>query len=360
MAITEIPQSRMTGTEPGFEPDSPDTYVDMDAPELLVQVQDELGRSRVREAFWISVVVHLSIVLFLVNSQRIFGYRPIAVMTAADLMQQKDTTFLALPPDEQKLTERPKSNVLSDKDRIASSRNPTLDRKELEKILDAHRAGPRGPENQPQQPTQAQAPAPAQQQGQQASQAPPQQQPNNQNNQTARLEGLAPQRQATSSPNPFTAAMAPGSSTEQAARAAAAARSGGSFGGGDMGMGIRGGGNIKSNLDILTDTQGVDFGPYLARVVESVRMNWYNLIPEAARSPLFKKGVVAIEFAIMKDGRVAGMKLDSPSGDVSLDRAAWGGISASNPFPPLPGEFRGSYLGLRFRFYYNPDRKDLQ
>jgi TonB family protein len=360
MAITEIPPSRMTGTEPGFEPDSPDTYVEMDAPELLVRVQDDISRSRVREAFWISVVVHLAIVLFLVNSQRIFGYRPIAVMTAADLMQQKDTTFLALPPDEQKLTERPKSNVLSDKDRIASSRNPTLDRKELEKILDAHRAGPRGPQNQPQQPTQAQAPAPAQQQGQQASQAPPQQQPTNQNNQMARLEGLAPQRQATSSPNPFTAALAPGSSTEQAARAAAAARAGGSFGGGDMGMGIRGGGNIKSNLDILTDTQGVDFGPYLARVVESVRMNWYNLIPEAARSPLFKKGVVAIEFAIMKDGRVAGMKLDSPSGDVSLDRAAWGGISASNPFPPLPGEFRGSYLGLRFRFYYNPDRKDLQ
>jgi TonB family protein len=154
--------------------------------------------------------------------------------------------------------------------------------------------------------------------------------------------------------------MAPGSSTEQAARAAAAARAGGSVGGGQMGMGLRGGGNIKSNMEILTDTQGVDFGPYLARVVESVRMNWYNLIPEAARSPLFKKGVVAVDFYILKDGRVAGMQLEGPSGDVSLDRAAWGGITASNPFPPLPGEFHGAYLGLRFRFYYNPDRKDLQ
>jgi TonB family protein len=154
--------------------------------------------------------------------------------------------------------------------------------------------------------------------------------------------------------------MAPGSSTEQAARAAAAARAGGSVGGSQMGMGLRGGGNIKSNMEILTDTQGVDFGPYLARVVESVRMNWYNLIPEAARSPLFKKGVVAVDFYILKDGRVAGMQLEGPSGDVSLDRAAWGGITASNPFPPLPGEFHGPYLGLRFRFYYNPDRKDLQ
>lgn len=124
-------------------------------------------------------------------------------------------------------------------------------------------------------------------------------------------------------------------------------------------MGLRGGGNIRSNVDILTDTQGVDFGPYLARVVEAVRMNWYNLIPESARSPLFKKGIVLIEFAILKDGRVAGMRVDAPSGDTSLDRAAWGGISASNPFPPLPGEFHGPYLGLRFRFYYNYERKDI-
>ena len=117
---------------------------------------------------------------------------------------------------------------------------------------------------------------------------------------------------------------------------------------------------IKSNMEILTDTQGVDFGPYLARVVESVRMNWYNLIPEAARSPLFKKGIVAIDFYILKDGRVAGMQLEGPSGDVSLDRAAWGGITACNPFKPLPDKFTGQYLALRMRFYYNPDKSDMK
>jgi len=44
------------------------------------------------------------------------------------------------------------------------------------------------------------------------------------------------------------------------------------------------------------------------------------------------------------------------SGHVPLDRAAWGGISASNPFPPLPEQFKGDYLALRFGFSYNPDR----
>ena len=104
----------------------------------------------------------------------------------------------------------------------------------------------------------------------------------------------------------------------------------------------------------------MDFGPYLSRVLEDVRRNWYNLIPEEARSPLFKQGKLQIQFVINKNGAVEGMKLTTPSGDIALDRAAWGGITASNPFPPLPREFSGPYLALRFRFYYNPDRGELK
>ena len=54
-----------------------------------------------------------------------------------------------------------------------------------------------------------------------------------------------------------------------------------------------------------------------------------------------KRGKVSIEFAIMKNGTVQGMTLSSPSGDVSLDRAAWGGITNSAPFSSLPSDFRG-------------------
>ena len=50
-----------------------------------------------------------------------------------------------------------------------------------------------------------------------------------------------------------------------------------------------------------------------------------------------------------------GLRYVAGSGDVALDRAAYGGITASNPFPPLPPEFGGQYLGLRFTFLYNPD-----
>jgi len=113
---------------------------------------------------------------------------------------------------------------------------------------------------------------------------------------------------------------------------------------------------VHGDVEVLSDTQGVDFGPYLSGVVKSVRMNWYKLIPEEARPPVLKQGKVTIEFAILPGGTVAGMRIVSPSGDVLLDRAAWGGITTSIPFGPLPREFHGPYLALRFNFSYNPSQ----
>ncbi len=113
------------------------------------------------------------------------------------------------------------------------------------------------------------------------------------------------------------------------------------------------------NLEVLSDTRGVNFGPYLEQVLKKVRANWYNLIPQQARAPQMESGKVAIEFVILPDGKVAGLKLAAPSIDVALDRAAWGGIKASNPFDPLPPEFHGPYLALRFRFYFNPKKDEV-
>jgi TonB family protein len=127
--------------------------------------------------------------------------------------------------------------------------------------------------------------------------------------------------------------------------------------GGDFGLNRGAHGRQVGNLEILSDTMGVDFGPYLQRVLHDVRQNWYNAIPESAE---MKHGNLIIEFAITKDGKVAGMKLVAGSGDVPLDRAAWAGIVASDPFPALPTEFGGQYLALRFRFYYNPTKDEMQ
>ena len=154
--------------------------------------------------------------------------------------------------------------------------------------------------------------------------------------------------------------MSAGSAIEQAARGATLSRGGGGGSEGSWGLGEGTPHGAVGPMDILSDTMGVDFGPYLQRVLHVVRENWYTLIPEVARAPLMKRGKVSIEFAILKNGQVAGLRIIGPSGDIALDRAAYGGITASNPFQPLPGEFKGEYLALRFHFFYNPLRGELQ
>jgi TonB family protein len=330
-------------------------YRELDAavPHLLIQLQDDLTRSRKREAAWISIIVHLLLIIFVVNFARLEKYLPWhpVMVVSVNPAKDKDVTFLTLPPDAQKVTHKPNTNVISDKDRIATSRHPELDPKELRKILASPPpgtpgiSGPRTP--QPAPPQMAQAQPQGQQQPQQS--AP---HPQFESDQTAKLQ--MPPR-----PNDFSKyaeGMSPGSAIRQAEQAAAASH-GGSGDEGDFGLNRGAHGRQVGNLEILSDTQGVDFGPYLQRILQDVRQNWYHLIPESAE---MKKGKLALEFAIMPDGHVQGLTLTASSGDASLDRPAWGSITASDPFPPLPSEFTGPYLALRFRFYYNPDKGELQ
>jgi TonB family protein len=365
MPTTQIPPDSPVAAPAAARPEGGDlydgqrwesVYQDLHAtPALLIQLQDDLARARRREALWMSVVVHLLIIILIVNSPKLGGMFPkrtVFVVPANDWMRQKELTYLELPPDEQKVAKPPDSNIISDKDRIATSRIPRPDPKELKKILDSARAGRPGEPNPPGQETQpASPPAAAGQNSQQPEglQAPPS------SNQTAQLQ--MPPRPGTK-PTFNTSPLSPGSAIAQATRAAAANRGG--YGGerGDFGLGQGQRGQALGNLDILSDTRGVDFGPYLNRILHAVRENWYLHIPESVRDG--KKGKLAIEFAILKDGSIAGLQLTDSSGDIPLDRAAWAGITDSNPFPPLPTEFPGQYLSLRFRFYYNPDQSDLQ
>lgn len=110
-------------------------------------------------------------------------------------------------------------------------------------------------------------------------------------------------------------------------------------------------GRQASSLELLSDPMGVDFKPYLIRVLAAVRRNWFAVIPESAR--FGRRGKVVIQFAISRNGAVPKLVIAMPSGTEALDRAAVAGISASNPFPPLPPEFRGDQIRLQLAFSYN-------
>ena len=113
-------------------------------------------------------------------------------------------------------------------------------------------------------------------------------------------------------------------------------------------------GRTGSSLELLSDPGGVDFRPYLIRVLTAVRQNWFAVTPESAK--FGRRGRTVIQFAIDRQGRVPKLVIAIPSGAEPLDRAAVAGISASNPFPPLPGEFKGDQIRLQFVFSYNMPR----
>ncbi len=113
-------------------------------------------------------------------------------------------------------------------------------------------------------------------------------------------------------------------------------------------------GRPRSNLELKSDPMGVDFRPYLLQVLAAVRRNWFAVYPEAAR--LGQRGQVVLQFAIAKQGSVAKVIFSNESGAKALDQAAVAAISASNPLPPLPTEFRGDRVVLQMTFQYNMPR----
>jgi TonB family protein len=101
---------------------------------------------------------------------------------------------------------------------------------------------------------------------------------------------------------------------------------------------------------ILSPTYGYDFGPYLNQVLNRIRYNWYSLIPEIAR---YSRGRVVVIFTIQENGGITDAHIVANSGKDPLDRAAFGSITGSNPFPKLPSNFEGDHLSLQITFLYN-------
>lgn len=143
----------------------------------------------------------------------------------------------------------------------------------------------------------------------------------------------------------------PGSPVQEAIRQAVRGSSGAPGGAGPQINIPASPGSSGNPIQLLSDPQGVDFQPYLTRVLASVKSHWQAVIPESVRYG--RRGSVQIVFTIARDGQVPKLVIANASGTYSLDRAAVAGISASVPFPPLPTDFKGDKIVLQFNFSYN-------
>lgn len=102
---------------------------------------------------------------------------------------------------------------------------------------------------------------------------------------------------------------------------------------------------------ILSDTQGVNFGPWLTAVYYRVRNNWYSVIPQVYRSGL--QGVVVIVFDVRGNGSLEDLEIVRSSNFSPYDRAAVSSLKLSEPLPNFPDAFKKDRLTLQFTYLYN-------
>lgn len=323
--------------------------------ELLLELEPEGVRWHRRTMFLLSVIFHGLLIAFLLVEPEILRRGAEMMGVQVETKPREQATFL-VPPDLLKRLNPPPPDTsnLSDKSRRAQGRSPIINPNGLR--MPYSRGNTPLPEiaggGKPQPPPLPTSPSPGSTPSVAAAPPPA---PKKEENQEARLrlQDVAPPTESKES-DPRLSLSTPGEAIQQSLQAAVRGRGPGSTPGyGDSNSQLN---NLNPNFSteapiILSDTRGVDFGPYLARIVYTVRRNWYAVIPEAAR--LGQKGRVAVVFEILKDGSVPELRLLGSSGLDPLDRAALAGIRASIPFPPLPEEFTGNHLVLQFNFLYN-------
>jgi TonB family protein len=299
--------------------------------EMISELEDERRFARLREGVLWALLFHI-LLLFSITILPTYVFHANKVIDPFDaIKERKDLTYLDLPPDALKAI-KPKETpkVLKDK--------PLIDKKTLEQMQKEAPPAPSAPPPPEQTPEQAKPQA--------APPVPPN--PQSQSQVEAPRPAAVPAK-----PNFSQLSQNPADQLQQAMRNAAQGH------GGQNATPVPGGlpqhpGAGTGGLQILSDTQGVDFSAWLAAWYYETRHTWDPLIPEEVNPPISKQGQVMIRFKVGPNGRLidGSVILEGRSGDVALDRAAWGALTGSS-YPPLPRDFHGPYLELRALFLYN-------
>lgn len=323
-------------------------YGEMDEHELLHlldSIEDERARSRFRESIYISLFIWIAIAWVVLYGPKYLWHAP-KLVTPFEVLKQRELTQLNMPSLHAPPPSVPRAQ-------------PKVDNRTLEHLRSMEPPPrPTAPAETPKiaQPTPAPAitnaapPAPAP-----ALPLPSAPQPTTRT--TPPVVAEAPTPQPSTKPNFNTGA---GNSVQEAINNAAHNPGGGGY------SGRSGNGASPLNfggVEVLSDMQGVNFNPYIRRILADIYRNWMPLIPEECKPPLSKDGEVLIRFSILPDGRIGvpngkpgeGMWLDGSTHDDAINRSAWGSITSEGQFPPLPSQFHGPNLELRIHYYVNKE-----
>jgi outer membrane biosynthesis protein TonB len=316
----------------------PDIFITGDA-NLLIEPEEK------RDARWdlvtraLSVLVHIGLIIFLVFSPKIF---PTHIPTQAETELARQQLTYLLPPEvpAPRTPPAPKLRITPrELNRVAPPIEPPPETKPTPAPV---APVPKPPAELPDAPKPQipVAPPPPQQQTQPA---------------PSQLEPVKPAQQQN--PNRLNLQLPSASLHDQLQDAIQHSTGGGiqaPIGGGlPQSPGGPGGPGLGQGWQILTPTEGVDFDSYIQRLLATLKRNWYAVMPQSAM--MGDKGMVFTTFQINRDGSVPAPDpvLERTSGKGPLDNAAMSAIHTSNPFEPLPSEFKGPYIRLRIVFLYN-------
>ena len=333
--------------------------------------EENTGR-RTREAFLMSLVAHLLVVLWVALGPDILP-QPDPPETA-DPNKAKRLGFLALPREYEEVLKAPPAvrPKVPEQERMPRSRLPEVNPEALR--VPVPDSGPR-PAEKPDKAAQSEPPDPKP--GSSVSPPPRPLSPDPQPSLPEEAEGQAGARSpketgSIESTSPFVATPKERDLKSNLKDLYAGLRlPGGTAPGSEVGRGISsrqertGSGDRRAGADfgrrqpdfsverptILSDTQGVNFGPWLTAVYFRVRNNWYSVIPQVYRSGL--KGVVVIVFDVRRNGSLEDLEIVRSSRFSPYDRAAISSLKLSEPLPNFPDAFTNDRLTLQFTYFYN-------
>jgi TonB family protein len=140
-----------------------------------------------------------------------------------------------------------------------------------------------------------------------------------------------------------------GTGNEKSAGTAPTGGSSASTGGGPGIPGATGPGGAGGSG--FLDDPTFEYGWYLTNMSSILSRNWSRPI----RNDLTQTLRAKIHFRVLKDGTLADIVLEQPSGDAALDRSALRAVQDSNPLPPLPFQYGKDSLGVHFFFDLKAD-----
>jgi TonB family protein len=117
-----------------------------------------------------------------------------------------------------------------------------------------------------------------------------------------------------------------------------------------IGSGPGGGSGFGSELSSQIGLSNFPYTYYLQTIHGKISGNWYTSQISPGVTGNFH---TTVYFKIFRNGEISPLEIRERSGIRALDLSALRAIQSSAPFPPLPNDYEGDFIGIHLIFEHN-------